>query len=120
MPTPPTSWCSTTRAAKELWEFSNLLPVETPARVIHTEPSADWWKRGEQNEMTERPEPLESIPTTQHTSPSNPPPAVLQVDHSNSDNLDVMPSDRGHTQHALPVCGRPPWTLQARRPGRAG
>lgn len=35
------------RAAKELWKFCNLLPVETAARVIHTEPPDDWWERGE-------------------------------------------------------------------------
>jgi hypothetical protein len=34
------------RAAKELWKFCNLMPVEVEARMVRTEPPADWWERG--------------------------------------------------------------------------
>ena len=34
------------RSAKELWKFCNLLPVETAATLIRTEPPVDWWEQG--------------------------------------------------------------------------
>ena len=33
------------RAAKELWKFCNLGPVESTARCLNDEP-IDWWERG--------------------------------------------------------------------------
>jgi hypothetical protein len=34
------------RAAKELWKFCNLGPVEIAARIVRDEPPDDWWDRG--------------------------------------------------------------------------
>lgn len=34
------------RAAKELWKFCNLMPVEVTAELIREQPPADWWERG--------------------------------------------------------------------------
>ena len=34
------------RAAKELWKFCNMGPVEIAARIVREEPPADWWDRG--------------------------------------------------------------------------
>jgi hypothetical protein len=34
------------RAAKELWKFCNLLPVEIAAAMIREQPPHDWWQRG--------------------------------------------------------------------------
>jgi hypothetical protein len=34
------------RAAKELWKFCNLLPVESAATMIQEQPPHDWWERG--------------------------------------------------------------------------
>lgn len=34
------------RAAKELWKFCNLTPVEIAARVIADDPPTDWWESG--------------------------------------------------------------------------
>ena len=34
------------RAAKELWKFCNMGPVEIAARTVRDEPPGDWWDRG--------------------------------------------------------------------------
>jgi hypothetical protein len=34
------------RAAKELWKFCNLTPVELTASLIEEHPQHDWWERG--------------------------------------------------------------------------
>jgi hypothetical protein len=34
------------RAAKELWKFCNLLPLEMAAAMIREQPPHDWWERG--------------------------------------------------------------------------
>jgi hypothetical protein len=34
------------RAAKELWKFSNYLPVEIASSMIQDQPSDNWWERG--------------------------------------------------------------------------
>lgn len=34
------------RAAKELWKFCNMGPVEIAARIVRDEPPGDWWHRG--------------------------------------------------------------------------
>jgi hypothetical protein len=34
------------RAAKELWKFCNLPPLEIAAEVIRQQPPDDWWERG--------------------------------------------------------------------------
>jgi hypothetical protein len=34
------------RAAKELWKFCNLGPVDITARIIRDDPPAGWWELG--------------------------------------------------------------------------
>lgn len=34
------------RAAKDLWKFCNLGPVEFTASLIRADPPSDWWARG--------------------------------------------------------------------------
>ncbi|MEV6636799.1 hypothetical protein AB0M54_39300 [Actinoplanes sp. NPDC051470] len=34
------------RAAKELWKFCNLEPVESAASMIQDYPPQEWWERG--------------------------------------------------------------------------
>ena len=34
------------RAAKELWKFCNLGPVELAAAIIRENPPTAWWERG--------------------------------------------------------------------------
>jgi hypothetical protein len=34
------------RAARQLWNYSNLTEVEMTARHLNQDPSIDWWERG--------------------------------------------------------------------------
>jgi len=34
------------RAARELWKFSNLADTELAANIVRERPAVDWWERG--------------------------------------------------------------------------